>query len=91
MEVEHYSVNMKEWIKEQRMEFRDKAFDYPNTEYFKVLSQIAEHKEEFIANTGELLRFAVEYSPTYQNLPPDDKEHVTYHLEQEIFFVEFLD
>jgi len=91
METEYQSVNVKEWIREQRIEFRDKAFDHPNSEYFKVLDEIAAHKDDFMANTGELLRFAVEYSPTYQKLPPDDKKHVTYHLEQEIFFIDFLD
>lgn len=91
METEYHSVNMKEWIREQRIEFRDRAFEYPNSAYFKVLEEIAAHKNEFMANTGELLRFAVEYSTTYQNLPPDDKEHVNYQLEQEIFFIDFLE
>jgi len=91
METEYHSVNIKEWIKEQRMEFRDRAFDYPNTEYFKVLNEIAEYKEEFMANTGELANFAVEFSPAYNALSQEDRKHVTYLLEQEIFFIDFMD
>ncbi|MCK8335992.1 hypothetical protein LXA54_17020 [Erwinia amylovora] len=91
METEYYTVITKDWIKEQKMEYRDRAFDYPNTEYFKVLNEIAEHKEEFVANTGELVNFAVEFSPTYNALSPEDKAHVTDLLQQEIFFIDFMD
>ncbi|ELS6025052.1 hypothetical protein R5Q34_004595 [Salmonella enterica] len=91
MEREQFRVNMHEWIKEQKAEYRDNAFYHPNTEYFKVLAEIGQHKDEFVANSGELVRFAQAFSTTYQQLEPDDKEFVSSMLDEEIFSIWYSD
>ncbi|ELL9275906.1 hypothetical protein RX454_004761 [Escherichia coli] len=91
METEQFKVNIQEWIREQKAEYRDNAYCSPNAEYFKVLAEIGQHKEDFIANTGELVKFAHEFSSTFQGLAPDDKAFVTSMLDEEIFSVEYDD
>lgn len=84
-------VNIKDWIRQQKMELRDKAFDEGNAKYLKVLTEISLKEEEFISNSDDLLNKAVAHSETFNALNEDDKEFVEELLCDTIFFIEIID
>ena len=86
---ENNSVNLKEWIRQQRMELRDKAFEDGNAKFLRVLDEVSEKEKEFIANSDDLLNKAIAHSETFNGLSIDDQEHVEFLLSETIFFIDF--
>lgn len=88
---EKSTVNLKEWIRQQKMELRDKAFDDGNAKYLKVLTEISLKEVEFISNSDDLINKAVLHSETFNSLNEDDSEFVEELLCDTIFHIEILD
>lgn len=86
---EQYPVNLKEWIREQRMELRDKAYEDDNARYLKVLNEISDKEEKFIANCDDLLNKAAAHSVTFNSTAGEDKEHLKSLLSGTVFFIDF--
>lgn len=88
---EQSPVNLKDWIREQKMELRDKAFDDGNVKYLKVLTEVSLKEDEFISNCDDLLNKAMLHSETFNSLNEDDREFVEELLCDTIFSIEIID
>lgn len=87
---EKSTVNLKDWIRQQKMELRDRAFDDGNAKYLKVLTEISLKEDEFISNSDDLLNKAVLHSETFNSLNEDDRKFVGELLCATIFFIEII-
>ncbi|WLS81217.1 hypothetical protein Q3V30_22405 (plasmid) [Erwinia pyri] len=88
---EKHPVKLKDWIRQQEMELRDKVFDDGNAKYLKVLNEISVKEEAFISNSDDLLNKAVAHSETFNSLNEDDREFVEELLCDTIFHIEIID